>query len=93
MALTFEESATLMNDSTFRGRIKAACVLYAGSILAAPTSTPLFAWAKNTFQSPDVAMQQVTPPAVMNVNVQSAGPDIDDAALLATVTYVVGSLL
>jgi hypothetical protein len=93
--MTFEESAALMNDPVFRGRVKAATVSYAGTLLAQPpaNNSPLFGWARSTYQNPDLATQQVVPPAVMNVNVQQAGPDIDDAALLATVEYVVGGLL
>lgn len=93
--MTFEESAQLMNDATFRSRVKVACISYAGGILAAPQpgATALFRWAQNTFTNPDFAMTQVTPPAVMNINVQQAGADIDDNALLATVGYVVGTLL
>lgn len=93
--LTYEESAALMNDPVFQGRVKAACLSYAGTLLAGPppNNPVLFRWAANTYQNPAFAMTQVTPPAVMNVNVQTEGASISDPALLATVEYVVGGLL
>lgn len=95
MAMTYEESAALMQDPAFRGRVKAACVSYAGTLLATPppNNPALFAWAAGTYDNPELATQRVVPPAVMNVNVQTEGPDITDPALLATVEYVVGGLL
>lgn len=90
--LTLDESAQLMNDQTFRGRVKAACISFAGSVLAAPGSVSLFTWAKNCYQNPDGTAAQVVPPAVMNINVQQAGGSIDDNSLLATVQYVVQGL-
>lgn len=93
--LTYEESAALMSDPVFRGRVKAAVVSYAGTLLATPppNNPPLFMWARNTYNNPELATQLVVPPSVMNVNVQTEGPDISDPALLATVEYVVGGLL
>lgn len=93
--LTYEESAALMSDPVFQGRVKAACLSYAQTLLATPPANnpSLFRWAGNTYVNPDFAMNQVTPPAVMNVNVQTEGAAITDPALLATVEYVVGGLL
>lgn len=93
--LTYEESAALMSDQVFRGRVKAACISYAGTLLASPPANnpALFAWASATYDNPELATQKVTPPAVMNVNVQTEGAAISDPALLATVEYVVGGLL
>lgn len=95
--LTFEESASLINDAAFRGRVKVACLSYAGSILAAPPSGPAsnsrFRWAQSCYQNPDITAAQVTPPTVMNVNVQIHGGGIDDQSLLASVQYVVEQML
>jgi hypothetical protein len=93
MALTYEESAALMTDGAFRGRVKVACLKYADSISinASPVAgrTALVRWAAQTFQQPDVAAQQVQPPVVMDDAVQTAGEEVTDAALQAAVESVV----
>ena len=50
-------------------------------------------WATMTLQQPDVAAQQVTPPVVMDANVQSAGADITDPLLQAAVEATVRKML
>jgi hypothetical protein len=97
MALTYEESAALMTDQTFRGRVKVACLKFADSILidAAPVTgrTAQIRWAWQAFQQPDIVAAQVQPPTVMDGAVQTAGAEIDDAALQSAVESVVNKMV
>jgi len=97
MALTYDQSAALMNDLAFRGRIKVSCLRYADSIMIEATSTPAHntreRWALNTMQNPDMVAQQIQPPTVMDAAVQEAGSAILDSALQASVETVVNKLL
>jgi len=95
--MTYEESAALMNDFAFRGRIKVAVIKYADSILGEPTGTPAHntreRWAVNTMQNPEVAAAQLQPPVVMDAAVQQDGAAISDGALQGSVEAVVNKLL
>jgi hypothetical protein len=93
--MTYEESAALMGDFTFKGRVKVACLKYAGSIVIEATSTPAhntrLRWAVTAQQQPDMVAGQVQPPVVMDPAVQAAGADIEDLALQSSVEAVVNS--
>jgi hypothetical protein len=95
--LTYEESAALMNDMAFRGRIKVASLKFADYIMLEATSTPAHntrtKWAQTAMISPDVVAGQIQPPVVMDSAVQTAGAEIDDAALQSSVETVVNKLL
>lgn len=97
MALTYEQSALLMTDLTFRGRCKVAVLKYADSILSSgrpmPGSNAMLKWAQGTFQAPDQAAMTVQGPVVMDPNVQSYGSDINDDNLQAAVETTVGKML
>ena len=97
MAITYEESAALMNDFAFRGRVKVACLKYAGSIFIEADNTPAHntrvKWATNTYQNPEMTASQTQPPTVMDPAVQEAGAAITDGALQAAVEGVVNKLL
>lgn len=97
MALTYDQSAALMTDPDFRGRVKVACLQYADSVLiaASPVAnrTALVRWATLAFQQPDMVASQVQPPTVMDAAVQDAGATITDSALLGSVTAVVNKML
>ena len=97
MALTYEESATLMLEPTFRGRIKVAALHYADYILNEPASTPghstRYRWGQQTFQQPDQVAQQLQPPVVMDAGVQGSGAAITDAALQSAVEGVINKIL
>lgn len=82
--MTYEESAQLIQDPQFRGRVKVACLTYAQRILSGGAGTPSQAasrWASATYQSPDSAAQGVQGPTVMEPGVQSMGANIDDGGL------------
>ena len=95
--MTYEESAALMNDSPFRGRIKVACLKYADSIIGEDTGTPAhntrLRWANITFQQPDQTAAQTQPPTVMDSAVQADGADITDLALQGAVETVVNKIM
>ena len=97
MALTYEESAALMLDMEFRGRIKVACLKYADSIIGEATNIPAhnsrYKWAQSTMQSPDMAAASVQPPTVMDAQVQTDGAAITDSALQGSVEAVVNKML
>jgi len=87
--MTFEESAQLMNDPTFRGRVKVAALTYAQYILqSGPLGNSRFQWAQRTMQTPDQTAQTLVPAVVMNVNVQQNGANTDDPNLQAAVQVV-----
>jgi hypothetical protein len=97
MALTYEESAALMTDQQFRGRIKVACLKYADSIMNEANTVPAhntrLKWAQQCFQQPDMAAANVQPPVVMDPAVQVAGAEITDAALQGSVETVVNKMM
>jgi len=91
--LDYNDSALLMNDMEFRGRVKVACLHFATYIQGEPTNIPAhntrYGWAKTTIQNPDNAAMNVTPAVVQDPNVQSKGKSITDAELqTATETAV-----
>lgn len=94
MALSLDESAQLMQDAQFRGRVKVACMNYAQRILAGGSfSQAAFRWASQTYQSPDAAAQSVTGPTVMEPGVQDQGGAIDDGGLQFAVENAVNKML
>lgn len=97
MALTYEQSASLMVDDTFRGRVKVACLTFANYIASEAPNVPAHntrvKWAQQTFQMPDGSAQQVTPLVVMDQAVQSAGAAIDDASLQTAVENAINKMI
>ena len=95
--MTYDDSAALMTDIEFRGRIKVACLKFADSILNEPTATAghntRMRWAQNCVQQPDMTAGQVQPLTVMDSAVQEAGKDITDEALQGSVEAVVNKML
>lgn len=97
MALSYEESAALMQDATFRGRVKVACINFARYITDEPSSTPAHStrikWAQQTLVNPETAVNQVTPTVVMDGQVQTDGAAITDPNLQTAVETAVNKLL
>ena len=95
--MTYLESAALMTDIEFRGRIKVACLKYADSIIGETTGTPAhntrIKWAQTCFQQPDMTAAQTQPPTVMDPEVQADGPEITDLALQGAVETVVNKMM
>ena len=97
MALTYDESADLMLDMEFRGRIKVASLKYATYIMDEATSVPAHntraKWAANTMQQPDMTAAGLQPSVVMDASVQTGGKDIDDATLQSAVENVINKMM
>jgi hypothetical protein len=95
--MTYEESAELMQDATFRGRVKVACLKYADFIQLEPVTTPghtsRLRWAQGCFQQADMTAITVQPPTVMDPAVQAEGAAITDAGLQSAVEGVVNKLV
>jgi hypothetical protein len=94
--MTYDESALLMTNLQFRGRIRVAVLKYADYIMGeSPAEAAHFTrvrWAQAAFQNPDNAALQVQPATVMDANVQEHGPEISDAALQSAVETTLNRL-
>lgn len=97
MALTYDQSATLMNDASFRGRIKVACMKYANYIYDEASNTPAHStrikWSQRAMLMPDAAAAEVAPTVVMDGQVQADGATISDVALQSSVETAINKLL
>lgn len=97
MALTYDESAALMGDAAFRGRVKVACLKYSTYINDEAASTPAHStrikWAQSTMANPDAAAATVTPTTVMDAAVQQDGATIEDAALQSAVENSINKMM
>jgi hypothetical protein len=97
MALTYEESFTLMQDPTFRGRVKVAVLKFADSIMGEAPTVPAhntrLRWASGAFQNPDAVAAQTAQPVVMDSAVQAAGATVTDVALQGSVEAVVNKMM
>lgn len=98
MAMTYAETADLMKDATFRGRVSIACVNYARYITDEAANTPAHAtrarWAQNTLLNPEIAVNQVIPTVVTDTAVQDAGgAAITDDALQGAVETAVNKVI
>jgi hypothetical protein len=85
MALSYDDSATLMRDPSFVNRIKVACLKYADYITnEGPGVTAHWSrlrWAQSVVQAPDAVALNLAPIVVMDGSVQQDGAAITDAAL------------
>jgi hypothetical protein len=95
--MTYDESAALMTDIAFRGRVKVSVLKFADSILnesgAVPAHNARSRWAVQAMQNPDQSAMQIQPPTVMDPAVQSAGAAVDDATLQGAVEATVNKLI
>jgi hypothetical protein len=95
--MTYTESAALMNDPAFRGRVKVAALKYADSIMIEASTVPAHntreRWALSTMQNPEFVATQIQPPVVMDAQVQIDGAEITDAALQTSVETVVNKMM
>lgn len=87
--MTYVESAALMKDQTFMGRVKVAALNYAQSLSLQPSlSNSQSKWINQAMTQSDFMAQMLTPPVVMNPNVQQGGAAVSDADLQAAVQAV-----
>jgi hypothetical protein len=97
MALTYEQSAELMKDGIFVGRVKVGCITFARYIMDEAASVPAHStrikWAQSTLTAPDASAQQITPTVVMDTAVQQDGAAVTDTALQGAVESAVNKLI
>lgn len=87
--LSLDQSAQLMKDFTFLGRVKSAALTYAQYLSLQPANSGAkVRWMQQTMNQPDQMAQQLVSPVVLNPNVQQAGSTIDDPGLQAAVQSV-----
>jgi hypothetical protein len=86
MALTYSETAALMNDVQFKDRSKIACLHYAvyieGEADTVPAHNTRMNWARQTFSSPENSVTTIMPILVMDTKVQDAGVDAEGHSLI-----------
>lgn len=95
--MTYEESATLMNDAAFHNRVKVSCLKFAdyivGEAVTVPAHNTRYKWAQQTMINSDAAAAQITPSVVMDNQVQTDGAAITDVALQTSVETTVNKML
>ena len=95
--LDYDSSAQLMNDMSFRGRIKVACLHFATYVQGEPPATEAhntrYTWSQQCVQNPDMMAAKYAPATVMDPNVQSQGDTIDDATLQTAVETAIQNFL
>ena len=97
MALTYSDSAALMLDQDFRGRIKVAVLNYANYIYGEAPGTAAhntrYPLAQRALASPDQIATNVQPLVVMDDNVQAQGGSIPDDQLSTAVQNAVNKMM
>lgn len=97
MALNYDDSNSLMNDYSFQGRVKVACLHFAQYIVDEDPITPAHTtrerWARGTFENPKMAADRVTPGVVMEPHVQADGTKVSDVDLQTDTETVVNRLM
>ena len=95
--MTSEESAALMEDPTFRGRIRVFILDYTTYILnEAPTvegHPARYRWAQRAAANSMNEAQQIQPMVVMDGQVQQDGKDIADPQLKTSVQTVINKFI
>jgi len=95
--LSYDQSAQLMTDLTFKGRIKTACLKFGNYVINEAPGTAghnsRYKWAQQCFLNPDMTAGQVQPPTVMQPQVQAEGSGIADADLQTAVETTINSIL
>lgn len=96
MALSQTESADLMKDPVFIGRVKVCCLTYAQYLqeqLQVPLRGSQMRWIQQVIVQPDQVAQTIVNPVVQNPNVQADGAAIDDPGLQAAVQAVADQIM
>lgn len=95
--MDYTESAALMRDQAFHGRVKVAGLKYTTYVLAEDPAMPghssRYNWAKNFAIQPDMSATQIQPMVVMDTQVQTDGAAITDEALQTSVEAVVNKMV
>jgi hypothetical protein len=95
--MTYDESAALMQDTAFRGRVKVSCLKYADAIMIEAATVighnTRMRWASQTFQAPDMAANNLQHAVCIDPAVEAAGAAITDTALQGAVEAVVNKMM
>lgn len=92
--MTYQESAALMTDPVFRGRVKVAALKYADEILRKPDNPlNLLRWAQLAFTQPDQTAASIQPSVVMQPAVQEQGANVTDSNLQFAVDQTVARIV
>ena len=95
--MTYEESAALMVDPAFRGRVKVAGLKYAtyiqGEVPNTAGHSSRYRWAQQMALTPDQVAAQIQPMVVMDGQVQTDGAAIGDPQLQTAVEAVVNKFI
>lgn len=89
MAMSQTDTANLINDPIFRGRVKVAALQYAQYLQLQPSLNASKAnWIQRTMTQPDQIAQTLVAAVVISPNVQNAGgSSVSDPDLLAATQY------
>ena len=94
--MTYEESAALMTDIPFRGRIKVASIKFVTYVFNEASSAQghaaRYRWGQTFITNPDFVSSQIQPMVVMDVQVQADGAEISDANLQTAVEAVINKV-
>lgn len=100
MALTDTESATLMNNGAFQGRVKVCALRYAQALMAGTPTGAEYRWATQMMQNPQIFAAQLANPTVLDPGIQQAGIDAttgdstaDDPTVYGAVQAVANKLM
>ena len=97
MALSYSDSADLMNDTVFRGRIKVAALHFANYVMGESPGTSShntrFKWAQAAYLMPDQTAMNLQPIVVMDSNVQAQGAAVDDPTLQTAVETAINTII
>lgn len=95
--MTYEESAALMTDVPFWGKVKVSCMKYATYINNEPPSTEghsaRYRWAQMAMRDPDSTARQMQASVVMDPSIQAEGAASSDAAIQSATEAVVNRFL
>src|SRR5215475_5832 len=97
VTIGYQQSADLMKDQVFIGRIKVAILKFAAFIVDEPTGTAAhntrYKWAQNALVDSDAVAMKMAPIVVMDPAVHNQGSSISDAALQSATEAAIQDLL
>jgi hypothetical protein len=95
--MTYDESALLMTNLEFRGRVKVSALKYAGSIMIRPTSTAAhntrIRWAQIVTSNRTWSPTSCNRPSSWTRPFKADSADITDVALQTAVEGVVNQMM
>jgi len=97
MTISYTDTAALMIDGVFIGRVKVACLHFASYISGEDSTVPAhptrLRWSQQAFLMPDNAVMQIMSTLVMDPKVQAEGAAITDTDLQSSVEASVNKII